>query len=101
MATAAVHLASAPSIPASSIFQPWGMNAPKMTLPGCAPALELAMGRPYRRLPGRLRTVRRGAEVAAAVLAVLVVGVAAPSAVGRASAQAPAADAGAQIDQVA
>ena len=45
--------------------------------------------------------MRRGAEVAAAALAVLVVGVAAPSAVGRASAQAPAADAGAQIDQVA
>ena len=35
------------------------------------------------------------------MLAVLVVGVAAPSAVGRASAQAPVADAGAQIDQVA
>jgi len=45
--------------------------------------------------------VRRGAEVAAAALAVLVVGVAAPSAVGRASAQTPVADAGAQIDQVA
>ena len=45
--------------------------------------------------------MRRGAEVAAAVLAVLVVGVAAPSAVGRAGAQAPVADAGAQIDQVA
>ncbi len=45
--------------------------------------------------------MRRGAEVAAAALAVLVVGVAAPWAVGRASAQAPAADAGAQIDQVA
>jgi membrane-bound lytic murein transglycosylase B len=64
--------------------------------------------------------VRRGAEVAAAALAALVVGVAAPSAAGRASAQAPTAgrgaqdaqpaapaqappvaDAGAQIDQVA
>ena len=55
--------------------------------------------------------MRRGAEVAAAALAALVVGVAAPSAVGRASAQAPrpdqaappapVADAGAQIDQVA
>ena len=45
--------------------------------------------------------MRRGAEVAAAALAALVVGVAAPWAVGRAGAQASAADAGAQIDQVA
>src|SRR5688500_7106215 len=28
MATARSHLAAAPSIPASSIFQPWDMNAP-------------------------------------------------------------------------
>ena len=45
--------------------------------------------------------MRRGAEVAAAALAALVIGVAAPWAVGRAGAQAPVADAGAQIDQVA
>ncbi len=31
MATAADHLASAPSMEASSIFQPWGMKAPKIT----------------------------------------------------------------------
>ena len=31
MATAADHLASAPSMVASSIFQPWGMKAPNIT----------------------------------------------------------------------
>jgi hypothetical protein len=32
MSTAFCHLFSAPSMPASSIFHPWGMKTPKMIL---------------------------------------------------------------------
>ncbi len=115
MATAADHLASAPSMEASSIFQPWGMKAPKITggsaiaatlhsRPRGTPASEWRQ-RPRAESAGPVGSsfVWRGAEVTAVVVAVLTVGLAGPAAVGRATAEAPApaAELGATIDQVA
>src|SRR5258708_7498447 len=59
ISTAVAHLAAAPSMPLSSIFQPWGMNAPKKVMKRGLLRVAVRSRRDGPPLDGRLRPPAR------------------------------------------